>query len=45
MTVRRVGENQGVFSAYHVPAASDKDFAVVQVITNLLSDNPSGRHL
>jgi zinc protease len=43
VTVRRVGDNQGVFSAYHVPAASDKDFAVVQVITNLLSDNPSGR--
>jgi zinc protease len=41
--LRRVGDTQLVFSAYHVPAASHSDFAAVNILTQLLADTPSGR--
>jgi len=43
ITVRRVGDTYGILSAYHIPAGSDKDFAVIEVINSILSDDPSGR--
>lgn len=42
-TVRRVGEVQMVGAMYHIPAASDPDFAAAQLLTYILTDQPSGR--
>ena len=41
--LRRVGDVQVVSAGYHVPAGSHADFAAVQVLTDALTDNPSGR--
>ena len=43
VTLRRVGDIQAVLATYHVPAGSDPDFAAINVLANILSDNPSGR--
>jgi zinc protease len=43
VTVRRVGDAQLVAMVYHTPAGSHPDYAAVDVLTNVLSDNPSGR--
>ena len=43
VTVRRVGDTYGIIDGYHVPAGSDKDFATIEVINSILTDNPSGR--
>jgi zinc protease len=43
VTVRRVGDTYALMTAYHVPAGTDKDFAVIEVINSILADNPSGR--
>ncbi len=41
--VRRVGENQHVAVAYHIPAGGDPEYPAVEVLTYLLSTEPSGR--
>ena len=41
--LRRVGDVARVGAVYHVPAGSDPAFAAVDVLENILSDNPSGR--
>lgn len=41
--VRRVGETQLVGAMYHIPAGGDPEFAAVDVLATLLSDQPNGR--
>jgi len=43
VTLRRVGDVQAVGAVYHIPAGSDTDFAAIDVLTQILSDTPSGR--
>src|SRR5881397_339296 len=43
VTLRRVGEVQGVVVAYHLPPGSNPDFAALDVVTEILGDSPSGR--
>jgi zinc protease len=43
VTVRRVGDTQFVGVGYHVPSGSHPDFAAVDILTQILSDTPSGR--
>ncbi len=41
--IKRVGDAQMLMMGYHVPAASDADFAPVEVLNHILTNNPSGR--
>ena len=43
VTLRRVGDVQVTMAVYHVPAGSSEDYAAVQVLSQLLGDQPSGR--
>jgi zinc protease len=43
VTLRRVGDNQLLMFAYHVPAGGDPDSAAVDVLTSVLDDPPAGR--
>lgn len=43
VTLRRVGDVQFLGCAYHAPPGPHSDFAAVDVLTNILSSNPSGR--
>jgi zinc protease len=43
VTLRRVGDLQVVMAAYHIPAGTAKDFAAMDVLTQILGDQPSGR--
>ena len=43
VTLRRVGEVQGVVVAYHLPPGSHPDFAALDVGAEILGDTPSGR--
>ncbi|HEY3132876.1 MAG TPA: pitrilysin family protein [Acidobacteriota bacterium] len=43
VTVRRVGDTQLVAAGYHIPAASHPDFAVIDVLTEILASTPAGR--
>ena len=43
VTLRRVGDNQLLMFAYHVPAGSDADSAAVDVLTSILEEAPAGR--
>lgn len=43
VTLRRVGDVQGVMVAYHVPAGSHSDFAALDMAADILADSPSGR--
>src|ERR1051325_1863647 len=43
VTLRRVGDNQAVMAAYHVPAAAHPDSPALDVLATILGDNPSGR--
>ena len=43
VTLRRVGDVQVVAAVYHVPALSHPDFASVDVLSNVLGRQPSGR--
>src|SRR5947207_5661791 len=43
VTLRRVGEVQGVVVAYHLPPGSHPDFAALDVAAEILGDSPSGR--
>ena len=42
-TVRRVGDIQGVFAAYHVPDAGNPDTAALEVLAGILGEPSSGR--
>lgn len=43
VSVRRVGDAPMIYMVYHIPAGSHPDFAAVDVLDNILGDNPSGR--
>src|SRR6266481_70312 len=43
VTLRRVGEVQGVVAAYHIPPGSHPDFAALDIAAEILGDSPSGR--
>jgi len=43
VTVRRVGEVQFATAMYHVPSGAHPDFAAVDVLTQILTAQPSGR--
>lgn len=43
VVLRRVGNTQVVGALYHIPSGSHPDFAAIRVLTNILSDEPSGR--
>jgi len=42
-TVRRVGDTQYAGAMYHVPAGSDPSFPAVELLSLILTDEPSGR--
>ena len=42
-TLRRVGDTQGIGVAYHVPAGSHPDYAPLDVLSEMLTNEPSGR--
>ena len=41
--LKRVGDVAAVGTVYHIPAGSHEDFASIEVIANVLADEPSGR--
>ncbi len=43
ITLRRVGDSQGLMVVYHVPAGSHPDDAALNVLAGVLGDSPSGR--
>jgi zinc protease len=43
VTLRRVGETASMTALYHVPQGAHPDFAAIDVLTEVLGDNPSGR--
>ena len=43
VTLRRVGDTQGIIALYHVPAGSHPDAPVLEVLAGVLGDTPSGR--
>src|SRR5664279_3452072 len=43
ITLRRVGDTQGVMAVYHVPAGSHPDAAALNVLAEILGGRPSGR--
>src|SRR5260370_28479931 len=43
ITLRRVGDSQGLMVVYHVPAGSHPDDAALNALAGVLGDSPSGR--
>lgn len=43
VTLRRVGDTQYIAASYHIPAGSDPQFAAVDILSHVLSNQPSGR--
>src|SRR4051794_23081357 len=43
ITLRRVGDSQGIIAVYHSPAGSHPDDPVLNVLAGVLGDSPSGR--
>ena len=43
ITLRRVGDTQGVMAVYHVPAGAHPDAAALTVLAEVLGGRPSGR--
>jgi zinc protease len=43
ITLRRVGDEQGVMAVYHAPAGSHPDDAPLNVLASVLGETPSGR--
>ena len=42
-TLRRVGDTQGIAAAYHTPSGSHPDYAIMDVLMDVLTNEPSGR--
>lgn len=43
VNVSRTGDIQLVSALYHTPSGSDEDYAVIALLNNILTDEPSGR--
>lgn len=43
ITLRRVGGEQALTAAYHVPSGTHEDFAAVDVLAGVLGETPGGR--
>jgi zinc protease len=43
VVLRRVGDVQVAMAAYHIPAGSHPDYAPIEVLTQILGSEPSGR--
>ena len=43
VTLRRVGDTQGLGVAYHTPAGTHPDYATLDVLMDVLTNEPSGR--
>ncbi len=43
VVLRRVGDIQLAMTAYHIPASSHPDFAAIEVLSEVLGSEPSGR--
>src|SRR5206468_4068266 len=43
VTLRRIGKVAVVGAMYHIPAAAHKEYAAIDVLSNILGDEPSGR--
>jgi zinc protease len=43
VSLRRVGDIQAIFMAYHVPSGAHEDFPAVEIASTILGDEPSGR--
>lgn len=43
VTVRRVGDTQMLMAGYHIPAGAHPDYAALEVMHTILTDEPSGR--
>jgi zinc protease len=43
VTLRRVGDIQAIFFAYHIPAGSHEEYPAVDIATMIIGDTPSGR--
>lgn len=43
VTLKRVGDTQGVAAAYHTPAGTHPDYPVLDVLMDVLTNEPSGR--
>ena len=43
VALRRVGDVQSVMAVYHIPAATHPDAAVLEVLSTVLGESPSGR--
>ena len=43
MTVRRVGDEQILLAAYHMPSIRHPDMPALMVLDQILADEPSGR--
>ncbi|GAB4040444.1 M16 family metallopeptidase [Spirosoma gilvum] len=43
VTLKRVGDTQGVAAAYHTPAGTHPDYPALDVLMDVLTNEPSGR--
>ncbi|HKP87099.1 MAG TPA: pitrilysin family protein [Blastocatellia bacterium] len=43
VVVRRTGDTQLIVAGYHIPSGAHPDFAALDVLNQILTDNPSGR--
>ncbi|QDV26274.1 M16 family metallopeptidase [Aureliella helgolandensis] len=43
VALRRVGNTQYIMSAYHVPPASHRDYAAIEILAYIFGTEPSGR--
>lgn len=43
VVLRRVGNTQLIQAAYHVPSAANREFAAVEMLSSIMSAQPSGR--
>ena len=43
VTLRRVGDTKNVMTVWHVPSGTHPDYAAVDVLAEVLGDDPSGR--
>lgn len=43
ISLRRIGGQQAVFAAYHIPAMAHRDYAAFEIVATALADVPNGR--